>query len=177
LEFLQSMVALTDLYIPQVASYNKQNGEIELLLKSAPVPNAKFQQAEQGIGRFAQAGVPPMALAQAKDQLSKIPPAESSVPIDPFDDDATEAFTCWKWMTSPEGRKTKRLNPLGFQNVLLHWQEHNTALAQKNQGNAAQQKPPSKSMALKDMVGTERAQLLAQGGIQADAQAEAMDQA
>lgn len=180
LEFLQSMVALNDLYIPQVASYDKQNGEIEMLLKGQPVPNPDLVKAEQQLQLVSQTpNINPQMLIQAQmqiQQLKNTKPFVSSMPIDAqTEDNETEAFACWKYLNSPEGRKAKRTNAGGYANVRLHFLEHTEALQQK-QGASGGGKPPNKSMALKDMVGNERAQLLAQGGIQADQIAEKMEQ-
>jgi len=66
LEFLQNMMGLSDLYIPQVASRNKQLGEIEILLKSTPVPNPQVEEATQKIEQMKIAGVDPQELAAAE---------------------------------------------------------------------------------------------------------------
>jgi hypothetical protein len=180
LEFLQSMVALPELYIPQVASRNKQLGEIELLLKDKPVPNPKILQGQKAVMGMQAQGVDPMMLMQAKQQLRQLEltqPEISSIEIDEqVDDSQTEAETCWQFMNNPEGRKIKKVNRDGFENVRLHFLAHAAAAAKKAAGNM-NKKPPSQSINLKDLVGSERGQMLQEVGIVADDKAEAANQA
>jgi len=171
LQFLQSMIALSDLYIPQVAAYEKQLGEFELLLKGEPVPNPTFVQAKKSLEALKVQGVDSQMYAQAEQQLEQLPKETSSVPVDPLvDDNETEAMGCWQFLNSPEGRKAKHTTPKGYANVRWHFIEHTDAAKQKAAQDVAPppEKPPSKSMTLRDMRPGERAQLLAQGGIQAD---------
>lgn len=170
IEFLQSMVALTDLYIPQVASFTKQLGELEMLLEQSPVPNPQFEQAKQKIEQLRQTGIDPTMLQQAEQELQNIPSEVSSWPIDAqTEDNDTEAFGCWKYLNSPEGRKAKRTKPDGFKNVRLHYLEHVQAAQEKSAGAEGQQKPPSKSINFKDMDTDGQVQLAAQAGIKLDA--------
>lgn len=169
LMFLKRMVALDELYIPQVASNEKQLGEIEVMLKTIPVPNPQLAAAEQKIQALQAQGVPPELLAQAQQELAQAPQQEmSSLPINSYDDDGTEAACCWQYMTSPEGRQAQRTNPNGFRNVMLHHDEH-VAAGQKKAAAAqasAPQKPVSKSVNYKDIVDQSEAdQFLKQAGI------------
>jgi hypothetical protein len=186
LQFLQMIVALDELYIPQVAAYNKQLGELELLLKAAPIPNPQYEDAVAKLATYESAGhalaqqrgapgMDPAALAGAKQQLEAMPKEISSVPVRKSDDSATEAMACWKFLNSPEGREAALNNQAGFNNVTLHWEEHMQAAAQKQGG--AQAKPPSESINYKDLPPDGQVQLAAKGGITLDAaKLEAEDQ-
>jgi LAGLIDADG-like domain len=168
--FLLEMTALTDLYIPQVASYEKQLGEFELLLHQKPLPNPKIKDAQQLILKLS--GDPlvnPQALLAARqeiEQMQQAAPLVSSVPVDAqLDDSETEAFACWKFLNSPEGRKMKRTQPDAYDNVRLHWLEHDQ-IAQQKKAGAQNVKPPSESIAYKDLeTSNAKVQLLAKGGI------------
>jgi hypothetical protein len=172
LEFLQSMIALTDLYIPQVASRNKQLGELEMLLKTGPVPNPKLDEARQAIEGMKAQGVDPQHLMQAEaelEQMTQSMPEVSSVPIDAdVDDSETEAATLWQYLNSPEGRKDKRTNQNGFMNARLHFMEHVAVVKQKAaQATGGQGKPPSVSISYKDVADQGEAdQILSKAGIQ-----------
>lgn len=174
LMFLKRMVALDELYIPQVASFEKQLGEIEVMLKTVPVPNPDLAAAEQKIAALRAQGVAPELLAQAEQQLASAPnQEESSIKPDPETEDLdTEAMCCWQYLNSPEGRKAKQTNPNGYRNVRLHFIETTQAAAQKKAANAPAlpQKPVSLSINYRDIVSqTEADQALAKAGITPDA--------
>lgn len=173
LKFLKTMVALPELFIPQVTSYEKQLGEIEILLKNKPVPNPQVVEGMAKIEQLKKQNVDPAALEQAEMQLQQLEqqnPATSSIEVDPIvDDSATEAMACWQYLNSPEGRKAKKNNPMGYENVRLHFIAHTDAAAQKAAQNAPppQQKPPSVSVNYKDVADQGEAdQILAKAGIQ-----------
>lgn len=173
LEFLQSVLALTDLQIPQVISRNKQLAEIEILLKGAPVPNPMIQQAQEKAQQLMGMGVDAAHFDQAQVEAEQMPQEVSSVPIDPDNDDnETEAATCWLWINLPEGRKAKRTHPDGFRNISLHRQEH-LADAAKKAGVGQPKKPPSVSINYKDVADpAAQAQILAEAAIKSTPQAQ-----
>lgn len=179
LEFLQQMKGLTDLYFMEVAAYNKQLGELELLTKTEPQPNPKVVQATTLAEAAIAKGVPPKEFDQAKQEAQQLPQQVSSIPVEPWEDHASESFCCRKYLMSPEGRKLKKNNRPAFDNVVLHMQEHDQALAEK-QGQA-QTKPPSESINYKDLTPSGKVQLAAKGGIQENVgdlqEKEATDQA
>lgn len=152
LEFLQNMLGLSDLVIPQVISRNKQLAEIELMLKTTPVPNPQVEMLREKLTQMEAMGVDPAELAQAKQELEAMPQEVCSIPIESTDDNATEAATCWIWINGDEGRKAKKANKEGFDNVVLHFHDHDNAA--KQAAAAAQQnvKPPSTSVSYKDVV-------------------------
>ena len=170
LVFLKRMVALDELYIPQVASFEKQLGEIEIMLKTGPVPNPQLVQAEQKIAAMKAKGVDPAATAQAEQEIAANPQQEeTSIPVDAeVEDHDTEAMACWQYLNSAEGRKAKHDNPRGYMDVRLHFIAHVDAAKQKAAANAPppQFKPVNKSISYKDIPDPQEAdQLLAQAGI------------
>ena len=91
----------------------------------------------------------------------------SSLQIERADDNATEAFTCWQFMMSPEGRKLRKNHPDWYENVELHWMDHQKA-AEAKAAAAAQGKPPSMSIGWKDVAAVDMGaagQMLAKDGI------------
>jgi hypothetical protein len=194
---LVAAIGIKGFYLPQVASMSKQLGECTLLLKSAPVPNPKLQMAKQQIlkltlslkqiqmrAQMGANGVQPapeliqgaqqiqQQLAQLQQQASTLPPLVSSIEIESQDDDATEMQTAWKILTSPRGREMKNGDPqeqAGYQNLKLHYEEHQTA-AKDKASQVPQGKPPSVSISSKDLPPKELAAATMKAGIPADAQ-------
>lgn len=195
IEEVISSLGAKGLYVPIVASMAKQLGEATLLLKSAPVPNPKLAQVTQQIQQLTQQlqaiqlqakmganGVQPAPeLIQGAQQIqqqiqtltqqaSQMPPQVSSIEIDVIDDDATEMQTAWKILTSPRGREMKNGDPedqAGYQNLKLHYLEHQTA-AKAKQSQVPQGKPPSVSISSKDLPPKELAAATMKAGIPAD---------
>ena len=170
LKLMQWSVGLGEFYIKQVASLEKQQGELELLLKAAPVPNPIKEQAKANLQKMTQAGGDPEKLQEVIAQVQAMPDLVSTIPIDEdMDDHEVEAFGVWMTLQGPEGRKLKRTKAKGFQNARLHYMEHIKALQDK-QNNAPQSKPVSLSASLKDTAAFDpkaAIQLLAKAGIQA----------
>jgi len=178
IELFQNLNGLSDLYIPQVLSRNKQLGEIQLLLTTTPVPNPKVAVAHEAMGRIEQLieeSQDPeqiqqgkLQIMQAEQQISALPQEVSSIPIDAeVEDNDTEAKTCWQWLNGVDGRKAKHLNEAGYENVRLHYLEHKQAAEQASAG-AQQGKPPSMSINYKDVVMTDEGaarQMLLKDGI------------
>lgn len=93
---LKQVIGIPEFTLPGQDSIEKQYEEIQLLLQSGPMPSEN-----------------PMM------------PEMSSVQVDPdVDDHIIEAETCKRWLVSPAGRESKRDNPDGYRNVLLHTKEH-----------------------------------------------------
>ncbi len=169
LQFFQEMKGLTDLYFPEVAAYNKQLGELEVLttIKAQPQPNPTVQQASEAAQNAITKGVDPAHFDQAHAEAQQMPQEVSSIPVEPWEDHKSEAFCCLKFLMDPAGRKLKTNNPLAFQNVVLHMNEHNAELA-KQQAGAGKNKPPSMSVAVDKFPPVVQAQALAQDGIHVD---------
>jgi hypothetical protein len=177
IEYLQSVIGIKELYIEQVAARNKQLGEIEVLLKAAPVPNPLIAELTEKLALLEKQGVDPAVIAQAQQQMAALPPLVSSVPIDAkLDDNFTESRTCWQYLNGEEGRKAKRANKNGFENVRLHFLEHDEAVAQKAAAAGQPSKPPSESINYKDVAQVDAgaaAQMLTKGGLTPSPGAEA----
>lgn len=144
LQFMLAMAALPELYIAQIASWEKQSGELEILIKQKPIPNPQLTEGQTALAELKKnQNVDPAQLQQVEvelAQLEKTTPLVSSLPIDAqIDDNDTEAMCCWKFITSPEGRRMKRTNPDNFSNVRLHFLEHQAA----SQAKAASMPPPA----------------------------------
>lgn len=140
--------------LPGVDAVQKQQGEFDVLLKTAPQDNPKFIQ----IQKFVQQGQAEMQMTQAQGQpidiqkaqslqkgqqmLQQTPPLISTVPVLPTDDDQNEILALMQLINGPEGRRLANSKDKDdqdhFQNVNLHLQEHQTAMAQK----AAQNQTP-----------------------------------
>lgn len=173
-KFAQKMAGMEGFVVPQAEAWEKQLGEFQLLLKSAPLPNPQKMQAQMQLEQAASSSVPvdPQAVQQAIQQIQAMPEMISSVPIDEqCDDNATEAACSQWWLNSPEGRKYKsgtQMERDGYQNVRLHFIEHQTV----NAKNAPQPppKPMSVSANLKDMPPTAAAAELQRRGLPASPQ-------
>ena len=157
----QNMAALRE-YLPRdmvlagVDAVEKQQGEMDVLLKTAPVDNPQYLQAQQlvqQIGPLVQAGLaeqqqfamtgrqmdPQSAqtLQQAQQQLQQAqqvlqtqPPQISSVPVKPTDNHAVEAVVALRVINGAEGRRLgSSQDPQDqaiFQNLNLHFNQHQT---------------------------------------------------
>ena len=82
--------------------------------------------------------------AEIETLLGEAPKDEqtSSIPtIVDVDDDAVEYEVCRSWLQSPQGQETRKFNPPGYMNVLLHCKEHKENLAQKTEGQDGRTPP------------------------------------
>jgi hypothetical protein len=164
MKIAKDAMGFTELDIPEAASVDKQLGEFEILLKTAPQPNPAVVQIEQKLEELKAhsrqaAAEGPAAMQQYEQKLQQVtalapeiqqlPPQVSTIPVmqDGSEDHQTEAQVCMDWLISPEGRKYKRGTPeerAAWENVHLHWQEHD-AMAKKL-APPAPTKPPSESV-------------------------------
>jgi hypothetical protein len=210
LELVYQASGLKDLVISELASRDKQLGEIEMMLNTGPTPNPAYldlekqisdltaelapiqaeakRYADQGVARDAahvQKGTELNTQLQAlQAQLATMPPQVSSEPIDPdIDDNDVEGQTTLKYLRGPKGRSMKNgteKEQESYENIKLHYMEHVDAAKQKAaQAPPKAGKPPSVSIALKDLPPAEAAQAATMAGIKADpkdfAQAEAAE--
>lgn len=147
----KDMVGMEDMEFPDADAVEKQVQEIALLIKGSPVPPSEEEVAaavQQELGKLQQAAAtaatagvqpPPIDVEQLTLKLTQQMTAQltkSSVPIDPETDNSqVEAEECLRWINSPTGQKMKysqnQADKLGFQNVRLHWKEHDTVNQQK----------------------------------------------
>lgn len=135
------------LVLPGVKPVEKQQGEFDILLKTAPKDNPQFiqiqmlvQQGTQEIQAEIAQGLEPdpsklQALQQGQQLLQSTPPMISSVPVLPTDDDQSEILAIQDMIWSPEGRRLSMSkdpqDQAFFQNLNLHLQEHQAAAAKK----------------------------------------------
>jgi hypothetical protein len=172
LRLAKDKVGVPELTIPGGDSSEKQLSEIMLLMQAAPIPNPQLQQMQMQAAQMAQGAqmgqpVDPNAAMQLQQQMAQIPPMVSSIPIDPdLDDHASEMAEIKTWANSAEGIKARAENPDGFQNVTLHFKEHQAAMAQAQIPPAA--KPPAESIKFSDLPPDGQQQMAQQAGIKLD---------
>ena len=151
------------LMLPGVDSVEKQQGEFDVLLKTAPVDNPQFiklqalvQKGTIAIAAQVQQGAQPdpqqaQMIQQAQQMLQTMPPMISSMPILPTDEDDVEALVCLGMIRSAVGRRlasSKDPDDMAhFQNLVLHHQQHDTNAKQKAQANIKPQ-PPKTSITI-----------------------------
>ena len=174
------------LYLPGVESVEKQQAEFDILLKSAPMDNPQFIKIQQLVEHGTQAlqqsaltGQPPdpqsaQALQQGQQMLQQTPPMVSSVPILPTDDDPVEALVCLGMIRSAEGRRLASSKDTDdqqhFQNLMLHYQQHETNAAKKAAQNQQPIQPKTSiTVAVDKLPPDEQASALQKMGVQANA--------
>lgn len=152
---------------PFGAELAKEPGNAELIVKMTGIPDLKVPQMDAWRKQLKEIA-----------ELTKIPDGDDllegiapMVEVDPkHDDNATEAECCKWWANNEVGQKMKRSNPLGFQAVLTHWDQHTGAIPPP----PPPEKPmsPTVTTAFKDMPPEAQAQYLEKEfGIKVDAQA------
>jgi uncharacterized phosphatase len=169
---------LTHLKSSKVDAYEKQFGELEVLLKTAPVPNPQRVMMEEQLEQVkAQAGkqlafdrvaLTPEQEAQMsgmEQAMKSLPPLVSSVEIKDTDDHAAEAECLLNFINEAAGRKLANgteEEQQAFQNINLHLKEHQALVKPPE----PQTKPPSESINFKDLPPDPAAQLLQKAGLQ-----------
>lgn len=116
-----------ELVIPEAESRDKQQFEIEELLKGAPIPNpqalmvAQQQHAAAAMQARATGGVPPPFDAQQVEEDTSDP----SVPVEELDYHQWEFEKCKEWLSSgARRRQDAEGNQTGVSNVKLHAMQH-----------------------------------------------------
>lgn len=120
------LLGFGELYIPGDDQRNWQLIEDLQLMVSEPVQTGQIQMDQNGQPQFDQNGQPVMVM-------------QSSVPIQKIDDDSIHSETSKAFMVSEAGYYLKENNPTGYQNVMLHYQEHQQRLQMKQQQEMMQQ--------------------------------------
>ncbi len=191
---------------PVVDAVQKQKGEFDILLKTAPKDNPQFitlTQTVQQLTPLVQAGTmeqqqmqgvpmePQKAqmlqqaqaqLQQAQQQLQQTPPLISSVPVRDTDNHAVEAAVTLKVINGPEGRRLASSrqpeDQAIFQNINLHFQEHDQKAKAQALENA-KPVPPKTSITVdpSKLPPQEQAAALQIAGIPADVSSIQGDQA
>jgi probable phosphoglycerate mutase len=167
---------LRDFKSSKVDAYDKQLGELEVLLASGPVPNPQRAALEVQLEQLkAQAGSQmafqapltteqEMQLAQMQQAIDALPPMVSSVQIKPTDDNAAEAECLLNFINEAQGRKLANgtaEEQAAFENINLHLREHQSLIKPPE----PQVKPPSESINFKDLPPDPAAQLLQKAGL------------
>lgn len=172
-----SAVGMDDLKSGIADSYDKQLGEFDILLKTAPVPNPEKAQAIQAVERVTlklQETVDPQQqialeqqIQQAQQEIAQMPDMVSTVPVDQqVDRHAAESAACQDWLNSPDGRKFHNgtaQQKAAWQNVRLHKMEHDQYVTEP-----IKIKPVSFSANLKDLTPDETSQILQSEGVQSN---------
>lgn len=168
LKAIKSAVRLPEFEITGADSVEKQEGELEVLLRSGPMPNPKkimamkaLRDARMGMQQHAlnaaagvatpeeiqQASAAPQMIQQLQSQISQLPDEISTVPVRPDDSENhdVEADVIFDWANGPNGRKFANGTPEqkeAFRNALLHRTEHKTIAAQILAAQKAAAAPP-----------------------------------
>jgi hypothetical protein len=120
--YIKNVYGMTDWVVAGEDSRLKQLKEIEMMLAPGVGPEPMKDPNEPDPTKAAVVGM------------------QSSVPIKPLDHDDMEFATCRQWANSDAGMDAAENNPEGYENVILHAQEHQ----QRMQALAAQNSPPAK---------------------------------
>jgi broad specificity phosphatase PhoE len=163
LKMARDMSGLFQLRIPEAESYEKQQGELEELLKTGPLPNPEKEEAEKVLkelkarmlGVKAQ-GSPILpeeqaALAQLEQKVASLADLISTVAVEDEDRDEFEYQAVLDFINSPEGRRMRNGNDderAGFENARLHGREHKAKIPPPE----PEMKPPSTSISFKDLA-------------------------
>lgn len=177
---VKDSIGLRDLVFPEQAQADAQLGELEILLKSGPMPNPAIAKAKQELQQHARdaAAAGQMQQFEAKlpeveQALMQLPPMVSTVQIDmDIDDHATHMEECDNWLIGSEGRKFKagtEEQRNAYLNVRMHRMDHSQAQDKKEAAAKAaaaiQPKPPSISISSKDLPPKEAAEAAVMAGI------------
>jgi hypothetical protein len=196
LEAVRDAIGLEGWVIPALEARDKQLGEIEVMLNSPPIPNPQIAEIQQQMEQIAQQARAALAqqnqqgaqqlIAQGEalqKQKAALPPLVSSESIDArCDNNEVEALTTLRFLNSSRGRAMKNgtdQERQSFENIRLHYIEHDDADQAKKAAAAPkpQPKPPSISFKGPPLSPDAAAQSLAQAGINADPQKIAQDEA
>lgn len=123
--FVASRIGMQELYIPGDEDRQKQLAEIERMIKEQPVPNPAFIQYQQFM--MSPEGQMQAGLAQINGQPIPPPPPQFISSVQPnfkLDNHTIEKDTCATWLKSSTGRALQEINEPGWQNVFLHFLEH-----------------------------------------------------
>lgn len=104
------LMGLSKYCMPGERARKKQIREIKRLLQEQPIPTGELD---------------PMTGMPAVDPMTGMPKMRSSIQVKPKTDEHQFEFkTCQNWLNSEEGLDEEESNPMGFQNVMLHAEEH-----------------------------------------------------
>jgi hypothetical protein len=191
-EFLPKGVIL-----PGIDAVEKQQGELDILLKTPPQPNPQYLQLEQQISPLIAMGVAeqqqleaagqPMdpqkaqQLQQAQQLLQNTPQQISSVPVRPTDNHAVEALVVLGIINGPEGRRLASSrqpeDQAIFENLNLHLQQHRAEAAKQAMQNQQPIQPKtSMTVAVDKLPPQEQSSALTKMGIASSPESIQQDQ-
>jgi hypothetical protein len=138
-ELISMHLGITGIELPGEADRLKQMSEIQDMIKATPQPNPKAQEFEQALQTD-------LTLRDAlmRGEVQAPAPRTSSIQPDPMlDNHQVEASSCRSWLISATGRWYKN-NPdpalqEAWQNVYLHFTEHNAIFQQQQMQQQMQQ--------------------------------------
>lgn len=135
-QFVSETIGIPSLYVPGQDQRYKQLVEITQLAASAPTPQMDPVSGEPILGPDGQ------------------PVQNPTVPVNPqLDDHNIHITTCQEIMNSEVGMEMQQSNPQGYQNIMLHLQQHMQILQQQQMQQAqAQQQQQMQQEAQKAAV-------------------------
>lgn len=139
----------------------KEPGNAELFAKLSGIPDLKIPKQDAWRKQLREIAEMTKIPAGGDEELAGLAPM---VGVDPkHDDNVTEAACCSWWVNNELGQKMKTANPLGYQAVLEHWDQHTAAIPKAPPA----QKPMSETFTanFKDLPPEAQAQALEQMGI------------
>lgn len=143
LELQREYLGVHDWIIPAAAAYDKQMGEIELLLQQKPAPDLdaiKMHVADTAIEGAIKAKAQPLGIPLPESKPDPNQLYKCTIPIDAkWDFNQFEAQAIKDFLSSQDGIEEAKVNPWGILNVKLHGQLHLDAAA-------AQVAPPPGAM-------------------------------
>jgi broad specificity phosphatase PhoE len=188
MKFAKDTAGYSGLDVPGANEYDKQLGELELLLKSGPLPNPQKAQLQDMLASQKQealadatAGIPvdpqqESLFSQIEQTLETLPDEISSVTIKDTDNHEIEARCLLDWFATPEGRQYANgtaNEKAAYENVHLHWQEHDKLATQKK-AQAAKEAMPVQPVRIsgniKDLPPKTAASAAAKAGLEATPQ-------
>jgi hypothetical protein len=199
LAVIRRAIRMPDFVIKGAETVDKTEAELEILLRSGPLPNPQLVQMQQmleqatvgmaALQQKAQVGSPltpeemqqmqaaPAMMQRLQQQMQSVPPEIPSIQPAPdaSEDHDTAVDVLFDWMNGPNGRKFKNGDPqqqAAFQNVYLYWQAHSQISAQLKQAAAPPMgpKPMSFSADVTKLPPDVATQVLAMNGVQAPPQ-------
>lgn len=127
LSVLGGHLGIESVKIPFIEDREKQLAEIQELIKAEPMPNPKAQMFEQSL----QTDLTTRE-ALMRGEIQPPAPRTSSIPVDPLlDNHMIEGAVTASWLKSAVGRWYRVNMPEAWQNVYLHFTEHDTIVRQQ----------------------------------------------
>lgn len=121
-EILQ-LEGFSELIIPEAEAWEKQQFEIEQLLRTDPIPPPIAEQQQADV-QHAVASIGALKSGLPAPPYEPLPP-RSTVPVNDWNYHGWEASACQNWLNSEDCRtEMANGNQRGVDNVVLHWRAH-----------------------------------------------------